>query len=362
MKTIYLTAISELVYDQRMIRICGSLARQNYNVVLVGRKFNERVSPQSYSFKQVRLQCWTATGWISYFEWNIRLFLFLLFRKMDVICAVDLDTILPCYFISKLKGIKRIYDAHELFTEMKEVISRPWVKKCWLAIERFALPRFEHGYTVSESIAHEFEKRYGVRYEVIRNVPVLENTFLARPQKKILLYQGAVNHARGLEYLVPAMQQIQAELSVYGNGNFLPELTALIKRYDLGDKIKLHAAVTPEKLKQITPEAYIGINLVENNGLNQYYSLANKFFDYIHAGIPQVTMLYPEYEKINGHFEVAVLIAEPGMQDIVRACNTLLRDETLYNRLRDNCLEARRFYNWQQEEKKLLAFYNNLLD
>ncbi len=114
-------------------------------------------------------------GWISYFEWNIRLFLFLLFRKMDVICAVDLDTILPCYFISKLKGIKRIYDAHELFTEMKEVISRPWVKKCWLAIERFALPRFEHGYTVSESIAHEFEKRYGVRYEVIRNVPVLEN-------------------------------------------------------------------------------------------------------------------------------------------------------------------------------------------
>ncbi len=50
------------------------------------------------------------------------------------------------------------------------------------------------------------------------------------------------------------------------------------------DKIKLHAAVTPEKLKQITPEVYIGINLVENNGLNQYYSLANKFFDYIHAG------------------------------------------------------------------------------
>ena len=47
----------------------------------------------------------------------------------------------------------------------------------------------------------------------------------------------------------------------------------------------------PEELRLITAEAYIGINLVENNGLSNYLSLANKFFDYIHAGIPQLCEL-----------------------------------------------------------------------
>ena len=59
---------------------------------------------------------------------------------------------------------KRVYDAHELFTEMKEVITRPSIKKAWLNIEEFAVPKFKNGYTVSYSIADEFKKRYGVDY------------------------------------------------------------------------------------------------------------------------------------------------------------------------------------------------------
>lgn len=360
MKTIYFTAISELVYDQRMIRICRSLAKNNYKVVLVGRRYRNAPPLEEHPFKQVRIFCWFTTGSISYAEWNIRLFFFLLFRRMDAVCAVDLDTILPCYCISKLKGIERIYDAHELFTEMKEVISRSGIKKIWLDIEWFALPRFRHGYTVSAGIANVFKERYQKSFEVIRNVPVLEEASYPGPVQKIIIYQGAVNHARCIENLVPAMRFITATLHIYGKGNFEDETKALIDRYGLADKVILHGTVTPEKLKAITAGAYIGINLVENTGLNQYYSLANKFFDYMHAGVPQVTMLYPEYEKINHAYEVALLIAEADEQSIVNACNQLLNDEALYNRLRANCLEARKVYNWQEEEKKLLAFYHQL--
>ena len=48
--------------------------------------------------------------------------------------------------------------------------------------------------------------------------------------------------------------------------------------------------------------------LFENNGLNQYYSLANRFFDYIMAGVPQVCVDYPEYKVLNDEFEIASLI------------------------------------------------------
>lgn len=279
---------------------------------------------------------------------------------MDLICAIDLDTILPCYIISRLKKIKRVYDAHELFTEMKEVIKRPFTKRIWLGIEKICVPRFKNGYTVSGSIAGEFKKRYDVIYDVIRNVPLCNKETHMSFKDTFILYQGAINEARGLEFLIPAMRSVNAELYIYGNGNFEIEADHLIKAYHLQDKVFIKPAVTPLRLKKITMEAYIGINLVENTGLNQYYSLANKFFDYINAGVPQLSMKYPEYENINNDHEVALLIKDLNESTIVEALNLLLSNQELYKRLQQNCYKAREVYNWEQEEKRLVIFYNNL--
>jgi glycosyltransferase involved in cell wall biosynthesis len=102
------------------------------------------------------------------------------------------------------------------------------------------------------------------------------------------------------------------------------------------------------------------VNPFNKRGLNQYLSLSNKFFDYIHAGTPQVTMNYPEYRKINERFEVALLIddLEPGT--IAGALNKLLNDKLLYHRLRQNCLRTRQELCWQNEKQKLLDFYSKL--
>ncbi len=80
---------------------------------------------------------------------------------MDCICAIDLDTILPVYYISNIKKIKRVYDAHELFCEMKEIVSRPKIYAAWKRIEKITVPQFKHGYTVNKPIADEFKKMYG---------------------------------------------------------------------------------------------------------------------------------------------------------------------------------------------------------
>lgn len=344
-----------------MQRICSSLAKAGYNVILVGKRTKYSIPLKKQEYKQYRLYCTFTTGKVYYAEFNIKLFFFLLFKRMDALCSIDLDTIVPGYYISLLRKVPRLYDAHELFSEMKEIVTRPRIQKFWLWIERKFVPMFKNGYTVSESIVKEFEKRYAVKYEVIRNVP--EPTIQTQkniPLIKDLIYQGAVNEARGFEQLIPAMQKINANLYIYGDGNFMSQVKKLIIQYGVESKVFLMGMKTPVELKEITANAYIGINLVENIGLNQYYSLANKFFDYMQAGVPQITMRYPEYETINKHYEIAVLI-EDITPELIAEAYTKLCDDIFYRTLSQNCLTAAREYNWQNEEKKLLNIYNKLL-
>ena len=125
--------------------------------------------------------------------------------------------------------------------------------------------------------------------------------------------------------------------------------------------VKLIAtAEDTEKLMEISQKAFIGVAVPEKEGLNQYLALPNKLFDYIHAGLPQVTVNYPEYEKINSQFEVAVLLDDISPKRIAEALNNLLTDDVLYKKLKTNCLKARDVLNWQQEEIRLLAFYKNI--
>src|ERR1700704_1922409 len=97
MPRIIFTVINDLTYDQRMHRICNSLADAGYDVLLVGRKLSSSTPLKQEKFQQRRLKLHFTRGKLFYIEYNIRLFFFLLFKKFDIICGIDLDTILPCY-------------------------------------------------------------------------------------------------------------------------------------------------------------------------------------------------------------------------------------------------------------------------
>lgn len=359
--TIYLTVTNDLSFDQRMARICTSLSKAGYKVVLVGRTMENSVALKETGYGQHRLRCRFNKGKLFYAEYNLRLFFFLLLKKMDCICAIDLDTILPCLFISRIKNAKRVYDAHELFCEMKEIVTRPAIHGFWKKIERYALPQFPNGYTVNQPIADEFFKMYGVRYNVVRNVPVLDKIPPIVKKEKYILYQGAVNEGRCFETLIPAMKAVDCRLLVCGDGNFMQQAIALAEANKVEDRIIFKGNIAPEILRIISAEAYIGINLVENNGKSNYLSLANKFFDYMHGGIPQLCAGYPAYKEINDTMEIAVLLEDMSSKNIAAQLNNLLTNEVVYQSLQANCIKAREIYNWQAEEKILLAFYQQLL-
>lgn len=363
-KRIILAVTTDLNYDQRMMRICMSLHTAGYEVLIVGiEKPNSKpLTPQPY--QQQRLSVYVNAGKLFYLIYWVKLFFFLLFQRADALVAIDLDAILPIYWVSRIRGIKRVHDAHEIFTEMQEVNQRPFIKKLWEWIGNYTVPKFKKGYTIGDGYVDFFKQKYGVHYFTVRNATVLRPFTIPTQKEKVIYYQGAVNVGRAFEKLIPAMQYVNAPLIIAGNGNFAKETEMLIQQYQLEDKVKMLGFIPPAQLKEYTAKAYIGITLfdAENNGMSNQLSLANRYFDYMHHGVPQICCDFSEYHTINEQWELAYLVKDLNPTSIAAGLNKMLEDESYYQSLSDNAMKARSIHCWQNEEIKLLAFYKKLLD
>lgn len=358
---IIFTVTNDLNYDQRMIRICTSLCNAGYKVTLVGFKRNKSKSLANRPYKQVRLPILAEQGKILYGSYWLVLFFYLLFKRFNAVCAIDLDTIIPVYLVSIIRYKRRVYDAHELFTELKEVVTKPREKKIWDWIEHTTVPNFVYNYTVGIHCALYFREKYSKDFAVVRNATILRPFEIPEKEEKYILYQGWVNEGRCFEELIPAMKTVSARLIICGEGNFYKQAKKLAIEYQLQDKVIFKGFVPPEDLKKYTENAYVGITLFHAVSKSNEYSLANRFFDYMHHGVPQLCMNFPEYKSINNEYEIANLIDDPAsIQDISTALNKLLEDKEYYTRLQQNCLKAREKYNWQNEEKTLLALYDQV--
>jgi len=123
-----------------MQRICTSLAQNGFEVTLIGRKLPNSKPLPEFVFKTVRLPFFFRSGKAFYFEVQIRYFFYLLFHTYEYYGAVDLDTVLPNLLVARLKGKKWVYDAHEYFTEVPEVVRRPRVQRIWKWVEKISVP------------------------------------------------------------------------------------------------------------------------------------------------------------------------------------------------------------------------------
>ncbi len=342
--------------DQRMHRICNTLTEHGYYVSLVGRVLSSSPPLASFPFEQKRLKCWFNKGKLFYLEFNVRLILYLLFKPYKIIGAVDLDTLLAAYILSRIKKTALFYDAHEHFTEQFEIVDRPIVKSIWLGMENWLVPKTTCSYTVNESLAQYYKKVYGMDVAYIRNVPVLEPV-RSGVGKDYFIYTGAVNEGRGLELLIKCMKHFPHKLYICGQGDILEELKGLVNKLKLQEQVIFTGFLQPDELRLMTQEALLGFNLLDKRGKSYYLSLANKFFDYIHAEIPQVCMDFPEYQKVNEQFEVACLV-NLNEAEVVGAITNLVRNvDGVYDKLKNNTLVAKQKYNWQRESTKLLDLF-----
>ncbi|MBK7427017.1 MAG: glycosyltransferase [Saprospiraceae bacterium] len=361
-KKIILTATTDLSYDQRMQRIAETLSTE-YEVTLIGRLKKESIAfSENLPYKVVRLQTLFESGKGFYMIYNMRLFFYLIFKKADIITATDLDTLPACFLASRVKSVILGFDAHEWFTELPELINRPRIRNIWLKIERWFVPGADLAYTVNHSIANLYKSTFVKTFSVVRNMPLRNLHARVEPESnlrsaKIILYQGALNVGRGLESMITSMDQLHGfELHLAGEGDLSENLRKQVVSNQYPDRVVFHGYLLPEKLKQLTAKAWIGINLLENKSLNYYYSLANKFFDYVQAGIPQITMKFPEYELLNQENEVAILLDDLSVPGIVDAVN-IVNVSSHYDKLKQNCYVASDKWCWENESKVLLKTY-----
>uniref|UniRef100_UPI003561D5F7 glycosyltransferase n=1 Tax=Lutibacter sp. TaxID=1925666 RepID=UPI003561D5F7 len=297
--------------------------------------------------------------------YNIRLFFKLLFVKKDILLANDLDTLLPNYLVSKLFNKKIVYDSHELFTEVPELINRPFQQNFWLKIEQFIVPKLIYAYTVCDSIAIHYNTIYNSKFRVIRNIPIKieehkKGMFpFNSKNKKIILYQGALNKGRGLELMIESMTFLDTAIFlIIGSGDIEKKLHALVKELNLKEKVIFLDRISPNELQKITPLADLGISMEEDLGLNYRYALPNKLFDYIQAKIPVLVSNLNEMSNLVLTYNVGDIVLNRNPKDVAQQITKILqKDKDFY---RKQLEFAGNELIWENESEKLIKLFKDV--
>jgi len=364
-KKVIVSVTNDLTTDGRVAKICKTLREAGLEVMLVGVR-RKGSAPIYRDYTTVRFNLLFNKGPLFYANYNLRLFFFLLFNRTDILWSNDLDTLLANFFIAKLKRSKLIFDSHEYFTEVPELVERPSVKSFWKTIERLILPRLKHVLTVSESIASLYRKEYDVKVSVLRNVPELfESDYpipsLVKDNNKIIVYQGAVNRGRGIEPMVSAMRFIDdAIFYIIGKGDISESIERLIKSEGVESKVVMLGEVPYEQLHCYTKQANLGISLEQNDGLNYKYALPNKLFNYINQDVPVLVSNLPEMAALVNKYEVGDINRSNDPKQLAEKVNQMLSNQSMLDKWKKNCLKAKTDLNWNKEKQVVLSILENL--
>lgn len=368
MKRVIVAVTNDLVTDQRVHKVCQFLDSVGFDVLLVGRKQRKSLPLEERSYRTARMKLLFESGPLFYAEYNIRLFLFQLLHRSQLLVANDLDTLLATWLTSRLKGNPVVYDSHEYYCGTPELANRPFVRGIWRRIERWIFPKLKDVITVNDSIAALYEKEYEKKLHVVRNIPRKQNfkgnesrQDLGLPEdKNILLLQGAgINIDRGVEELVEAMQYVDTNtlLVILGSGDVIDILKKNVKESGLDEKVRFIPKVPFQKLKAYTVNADFGLTVDKDTNINYRYSLPNKLFDYIHAGIPVIASRLTEIEKIITQYNIGTFIENHNPKHIAEVLNSTVNNKQQRADWEQNLVKAKDELVWENEEKTLQTIY-----
>jgi glycosyltransferase involved in cell wall biosynthesis len=360
-----------ICFDQRVQKIAATVRTLGCEITIVGRHLADCCGYVAVPFRTHRFKMIFKRGFLFYKFINIRLFFYLLFHRFDVLVSNDLDTLLPNYLVSKLKRLPLVYDSHEYFTGVPEIQNRHFVKWVWTTIEKRIFPHLKYVMTVSDSIAGEYEKLYGMKPVVVRNCarssegikPFSRSELGVNEDHLLLILQGGgINIERGGEELIDAVSRIEKVfLIIAGSGDMIDILKEMTITLNSFDRIRFIRKLPWEEMMRYTKSADAGLSLDKDTNLNYHFSLPNKLFDYISAGIPVIAGNLPEVKKIVDDNYCGLIIPSVTPEEIGKAVIKLRDDRILLNNMRLNSVTASESLNWDMELAKVKDFYSNIL-
>lgn len=289
--------------------------------------------------------------------------------------ANDFDTLPAGVFLSRMKKIPLLYDAHELFSDQYSGASRQfrWIL---FSLEHWFI-RFAHRVvTVNASLAETLAAWHAVPLPtVVMNCPFalevkeeegqalssshgVPHSCLAR-----VIYQGIYARDRGLEELIrSASWYTSAELYLRGYGEYERVLLELVRSEGLGGRVHFLSPAASDRLVEDLVGFDIGVVPYRATTMNNRFCLPNKLFEYLQAGLALAVSRLPELERVIKETEAGESFNPEEPFDIARVINLLAGDPTRLAECKQRAQAAARDrYTWEvQGEPQLLGCYNEL--
>lgn len=374
-KTVVAITVTEISNDNRVINYTNSLALHGFKTFLVS-PATSKAQRTDYHFTPIfinlitkKLPSITVLNYLKFLEFLIKVFLRSKKWSLEIIHANDLKGLIIAALIKKRihSEVQIVYDAHEYETETNGL--KGVQKKVYQYLEKRYIQEVHQMITVSDTIANEYVRLYGVEQPVVLlNVPqfsfdrnrkydLFRERFNLRIDQRIFLYQGYLMHGRGIEVLLESFNQLQDDNDVIifmGKGI----LKELIKSYSYTGKIFYHEFVDPKKYLNYTASADVGISFIEDISLSDRYCLPNKLFEYMFCGLPIICSNLPEMKKLVEEHSIGIVAKEnsvAGFREAIEALNL-----TGLSFFKQNIPYASSIYSWSNQEKKLIKLYNQL--
>ncbi len=283
-----------------------------------------------------------------------------------IFLASELYSLPAAWCASVLTGARLVYDSRELYSAIAALHKRPITQRFWTWCERIFARRAGSIITVNESLARflgEIYTRHSIH--IVRNIPfrqdVGDRTRIRKrlnisDEKKIVLYQGGLQDGRGIGILLSLAPHFPDAAFVFlGNGPLRQTIEESSRRFP---NIRLLDAVPMDELITYTAGADLGWCMIENFGLSYYYSLPNKLFEYIMAGVPVIGSAFPEIRKIIDTYDIGTAVDPDDRPALADSLRRFLTDDGVIVRYRENCRRASELLTWQNESGSLLKAFS----
>ena len=304
-------------------------------------------------------------------------------KSFDVYHCHDAQTLPFGFLLSRKHKASLIYDSHEFASdEYSPVALQTRARRFAVrySLGRLAEPiligRVSTVITVCDSLSERLKERYHLDAKpiVVRNVPkykepvtqnLLRTGLELQDKSKILLYQGVIARARGIERCIDLLSYLcGAVLVLLGpvEESYRKCMLERAERLRVKDRVRFMEPVPYDELHGLTSGAAIGLFLAKPDpiSISLEYSLPNKVFEYVMARVPQVVADLPEIKHLVEEHEVG-LSCDPNNVELLVACiQKVLDDGESNGSFRKACDKAARLLNWENEEQRLLKVYTAL--
>lgn len=366
-------------HDTRVEKEAATLAAAGYAVTVVadaGPGLATRESRDGVDVRRVPRPR-TLPG-LRFLVGEARLAQTLMRLRPAVLHAHDSNALVPVAIAAALRRVPFVYDAHELWlhrprrgrSRLYETLFSAWYR----LVQRLTIRRSAAQITVSAPIAEHLARQYRLsEVRLVPNYPELVADIGARSIRDlapdrlpadapIVLHLGGVMEARGLEELVEAVAVCPpAHLVLLGSGPHWSTIEERSRRLNIEDRVHLLGPVPSSEVVAYAASATIGVQATVPIGLNNRYSLPNKLFQYMAAGIPVIASDFPQIREILEDAGSGIPVDTTRPSAIAHAIQRLLEapDEARAMGVRGRAAVADR-YNWAHAETTLLEVYREL--